>query len=152
MIELSSKRLVLISVAGLLAGLVLNFFFKAIEHLSGEKVYTLLLNVDYIPLLKEYSFPEWIEVSFHLLVSIVLSICLYLFLKRFQITSKKKQIIWSVLLCAVIGLVLYPTTSFSVRTPPLTSIPALLYWVGGHVLFGYVLGLMLANLTPSTKR
>lgn len=149
---LRTKQLLFVSIAGLIAGLVLNFVFKTIENVSGEKVYTLLLNVDYIPVLKEFSFPEWLEVSFHLVVSIVLSICLYLFLHAIHITSKRKQIAWSVMLCALIGVALYPTTAFSVHTPPLTSISSILYWVGGHLLFGYVLGQLLVQINSISKR
>ena len=59
------------SFAGFISGLFLGLFLKVIQHQFGIKVYTLLLNVDYIPVLKEIKFPEIIEFSFHLLISIV---------------------------------------------------------------------------------
>ncbi|MFE6075433.1 hypothetical protein ACFVQB_13260 [Paenibacillus sp. NPDC057886] len=33
---------------GLTSGLVLGFFLKAIQTYTGEKVYTLLLNIDFV--------------------------------------------------------------------------------------------------------
>ena len=38
--------------------------------MTGYKVYTLLLNIDYIPILNEFKFPEVVEVIFHLIVSV----------------------------------------------------------------------------------
>ncbi|WP_432355624.1 hypothetical protein [Sporosarcina sp. A2] len=125
---------------GLISGLILTCLFKWLESVTGEKIYTFLLNVDYIPVIGDISFPEWIEVVFHLIVSIVVTIGFYL---MFQLrTTWKRQ---SLLICTgvsiVIGIALFPTTALSDHTPEITDGLSLLYWLLGHAVFGAVLGL-----------
>jgi len=88
---------------GLVSGLFLAALLKIIEDFTQFKVYTLLLNVDYIPYIKTFVFPEYIEVGFHLIVSIVLSICLYLLIINLKISSRKKIIILCTFICFIIG-------------------------------------------------
>jgi len=129
---------------GIVSGILLTIILKLIESLTLYKVYTLLLNVDYIPILNQYEFPELIEVGFHLIVSIVLSICLYLLIIKTNIISRNKIIFLSTSVCIFIGIAIFPTTALSNRTPSITSIPAILYWLAGHALYGYALGYLLA--------
>lgn len=125
---------------GLLGGLILTFLFKWIESTTGEKVYTFLLNVDYIPVIGGIVFQEWIEVSFHIVVSVSVALGFYL-LYRLRPSWKKRAIA----ICAVgsvfIGIVLFPTTALSDRTPDLTDGLSLIYWLLGHAIFGAVLGI-----------
>lgn len=130
---------------GIVSGIVLALFFKIVEQMTGDKVYTLLLNVDYIPFINQYQFPEIIEVLFHLIVSILLAFFLLVFMMYKHISSPKYIVVWSVFICLVIGIVLYPTTAFSIRTPPLLSMSAIFYWLTGHVLYGVILGWFLRN-------
>ncbi|WP_231603548.1 hypothetical protein [Bacillus sp. FJAT-27231] len=130
---------------GLLSGIFLAIFFKVIEQSTHLKVYTLLLNVDYIPIINRYHFPEMIEVAFHLVISILLSITLAFVLHFHHIPLRKNAILWCTAACLLIGLLLFPTTAFSDRTPSITSIPSLLYWLGGHALYGFMLGCLFAR-------
>lgn len=123
---------------GLITGFVLNYYFKLIEGLTGDKVYTLLLNVDYFPILKNYVFPEWIEITFHLVVSLVLA-----FVYSFLWTKWKHPFLWTVVTSLVIGLLIYPSTGLSDRTPEVTDISALLWWQSGHLLYGLTLAWLL---------
>lgn len=125
---------------GLLSGMFLAIFLKLVEKATHLKVYTLLLNIDYIPIINHYHFPEIIEVAFHLIISILLSISLSLVLNYLGVTSGKSLILWCIAICLSIGLLLFPTTAFSDRTPSVTSLPALLYWLTGHGLYGFLLG------------
>ncbi|MDM5228543.1 hypothetical protein QUF73_20695 [Cytobacillus sp. NJ13] len=123
---------------GLASGIFLGLFLKMIELSSGIKVYTLLLNVDYFPVLKDYHFPELIEFVFHLIISAVLAVSLLLIIRkyrwnRFQIIGRTLLITFS------IGVLLYPTTALSDRTPELTSISAIVFWLLGHLLYGLLL-------------
>lgn len=68
--------------AGIAAGILLGLFLKIIEHITSLGVYTLLLNVDYVPLLKELKLSELVEFALHLAISILLSIALAIFLKQ----------------------------------------------------------------------
>lgn len=128
------------SFAGLISGLFLGLFLKVIQHQFGIEVYTLLLNVDYIPVLKEMKFPEIIEISFHLLISIVLGIFLLYVVKKYQWTNWKMVMI-TMVICLFIGAFLYPTTVLSYRTPSLTSISAFFFWQLGHILYGALLSI-----------
>lgn len=121
--------------------------------MTNFKVYTLLLNIDYIPYVNRFSFSEIIEVGFHLLVSISLTFFLYLAISRLKLNQKNDIILFSTLICLLIGIALYPTTTFSNRTPSLTSLPSIFYWLGSHILYGISVGMILQryfrkNSTP----
>ena len=134
------KGISLASIYGLIGGFVLTFLFKWIESMTGEKVYIFLLNVDYIPIIGNIVFPEWIEVSFHLLVSIAVALGFYI-MYQLRPHWKKRAIAICTIVSVVIGIALFPTTALSDRTPELTNIVALSYWLGGHAVFGAVLGI-----------
>lgn len=79
---------------GLISGLFLAALLKIIEQITHFKVYTLLLNVDYIPYINTFVFPERIEVGFHLIVSIALAICLYLLIIQRRVSSRRNIIVF----------------------------------------------------------
>ena len=128
---------------GIVSGVVLSVFFKWIEQATGHKVYTLLLNVDYIPVFRNYTYPEPVEVIFHLIVSIGL-----VFILQFVIEKRNiKQIIgFCALASLLIGVLIYPTTVLSMRTPPIDSMAAIVYWLIGHIVYGLLLGILLARI------
>lgn len=130
---------------GLISGLFLVAVLKIIEYITRFKVYTLLLNIDYIPYINTFNFPELVEVGFHLIVSLTLAICLYLLIVYRKVSSRKKIIILCTFVCFFIGIALFPTTTFSDRTPAFTSIPSLSYWIVGHIMYGYILGILFAH-------
>ena len=134
-----------ILLVGLVSGLVLNYYFKFIEWLTGDKVYTLLLNVDYFPILKNYTFPEWIEISFHMVVSFALAFIYAWLWKRWN-----KPFLYTVLTALLIGLIIYPTTGFSDRTPEVTDLSALAWWQTGHLLYGWLVAWLLQRLYTKT--
>ncbi|WP_134701759.1 hypothetical protein [Ammoniphilus sp. YIM 78166] len=136
--------------AGVVSGSLLGLLLKLVEHYSHIRVYTLLLNVDYIPLLNQFFLPELIEFSLHLLVSVGLSIILLYILEKKEVGKLEGfQVVFVVSL--LIGLLLYPTTSLSSRTPALTDGLAWIYWLLGHGLYGGVLGLMLRRRGQEKK-
>lgn len=139
------KNMLKAGMSGLIAGLVLNYMFKFVELVTEVKIYTLLLNVDYIPIVNRYTFPEVIEIAFHLIVSIVLSLCFYLLISYMKITAERKVIELCIVVCVVIGIVLFPTTALSDRTPSVTSLSAFSIWVMGHALYGFLLGVLQAR-------
>jgi hypothetical protein len=130
---------------GLISGLFLAALLKIVEHITRFKVYTLLLNVDYIPYVNTFVFPELVEVGFHLIVSLALAICLYLLIVYRKISSRKKIIFLCTFVCFIIGAALFSTTTFSDRTPAFTSIPSFSYWIVGHIMYGYILGILFAR-------
>lgn len=130
--------------AGIAAGILLGLCLKIIEHITTLKVYTLLLNVDYVPVLKELKLPELIEFALHLVISVLLSILLAIFLKS-ENWPRGRSLSWVSLVCLAVGLLLYPTTVLSNRTPELTDLAALLFWLAGHLLYGISLGWLLTG-------
>lgn len=127
------------AIIGIVAGIVLGFLLKCIQAVTDVKVYTLLLNVDYIPIFKEFHFPEWIEFAFHLIISIFIGIVLLYCVYRFS-WDKEAILKNSMIISVVLAIILYPTTLLSQQTPAFLSVSAFLYWCLGHMVYGFVLG------------
>jgi hypothetical protein len=128
--------------AGLISGVFLGLFLKVVEKSTSLKVYTLLLNVDYVPIIQRFELAEIIEFSIHLFISVVMSMGLLFFLNKKYIPTNKRILI-IVLFSLVIGIFLYPTTLLSDRTPSISDLPALGFWLLGHSLYGGMLGFLL---------
>ncbi|WP_284141639.1 hypothetical protein [Virgibacillus sp. LDC-1] len=126
--------------AGLVAGVLLGLFLKGVEAITAINVYTLLLNVDFVPMLNELTMSEGIEFTLHLVVSIVLAVALF-WLMKIRLWSKSKSMSILLLINVGIGFLLFPLTLLSERTPSIWSGEALLFWLFGHALYGVILGL-----------
>lgn len=137
--EMAGSFLVKAGWAGVVAGVVLGLFLKAVEWGTQVKVYTLLLNLDYVPVLQRYAFPEIVEFGIHVGISVGLSVVLGLYM-RYRKFAAEQVVRFVVLVSLVVGVLLYPTTALSERTPALTSVPAVIFWLTGHGLYGWVLG------------
>lgn len=131
------RRLMALCVIGLLAGSIFGGLLKLIELLTDKKVYTLLLNVDYFPILKDVSRSELMDFMFHLIVSMIVVIVLFNCLKYMDRAYNVMDYVW---LNIAIAFVLYLTTTFSERTPLLTDWIALAYWTAGHIVYGLLIG------------
>lgn len=131
-----------VMIASLVAGCLFGIFFKVVENLTGSRVYTLLLNVDYIPILKNYRFPEVIEFSFHLVISWFITAILYTLRNKYK-WNNGTLIRNSIVLQMIIGCMLFPTTTFSTRTPNFTDFYAFSWWLAGHILYGILVGVLL---------
>ncbi|MBP1993900.1 hypothetical protein [Paenibacillus eucommiae] len=117
------------SVYGLITGFILGFFFKLIEANGLADVYTLLLNVDFLPFFPE-PLPEWQEFSFHLIVAIVIGIVFTLLIQY-----RPNPWLWGALLGLVPVPLFIPLTLLSHRTPSIYDVSALCWWIAGHVLY-----------------
>lgn len=137
---MNGKHIMKATGIGILSGLLLSFMLKGIQQLTGDKVYTLLLNVDYFPILKHIQFSEPVEVLFHLIVSVILCIIItYFYIHSGSFFSR--YVVWmTMLLNVVIGMLLFPTTTFSERTPELMDGSAFFWWLAGHAVYGVVAG------------
>lgn len=148
-IEFIKRNWLAIIISGIIPGLLFALFFKIIESLRGAKVYTLILNVDYIPFFKNYTYPESIEVLFHLIISVILTACLFLLFDKLRMTSRKNMFKYTIFINLAIGLFIYPTTMLSNRTPEITDLTALFYWLLGHVIYGYLLSIFIYKTKAS---
>lgn len=136
------RRLKIIWIGGI-SGVVLGVFLKLTEQITSNRVYTLLLNVDYIPILKDLPLNEFGEFMLHMIVSVILVPVIYVALKQI---GHEQNLFAYTLLSSLIGAVIYITTSFSERTPDLLDGTSFLFWVIGHVLFGWVTGFLIAKI------
>ncbi len=120
--------------AGLISGIVLGLVLKWIQYRTGSLVYTLLLNIDFIPLLPP-RLPEWLEFALHLVVALVLGV-----LFRWWITRWQHPWLAGLTLGFASSLLFFPLTMLSDRVPAVQDWQAYMYWLSGHVLYGMVLG------------
>jgi hypothetical protein len=128
--------------AGLLSGVFLGLFFNVVERITHLKVYTLLLNLDYVPVINKFYVPEPIQFMIHLIISIFIAFGFAFYFNQKTLNPFKKLILVT-LLSSLIGVLLFPTTALSNQTPEITNFPALSYWLIGHGLYGFILGTML---------
>lgn len=131
------KRIFYLIGIGIVTGTIFGLLLKIIQGISGKKVYTLLLNVDYIPWFRDREFSEFVEFSFHLAVSILVVILLYGLFKRMSIAYKKAPYIFS---SGFIAFMLFATTSFSLRTPDVLDAAAFGWWFIAHLIYGWLVG------------
>ncbi|MCM3398769.1 MULTISPECIES: hypothetical protein [Oceanobacillus] len=143
------KRLCNLISSGIISGLVLGIFLKMVELFTGKAVYVLLLNVDYIPIIKEWNMHEAIEFGLHLIVSIILVLCIYFLLERWKLQN---QMLPYIIVNVLIGCILYFTTQLSERTPDLMDRTAFLFWAVGHLIYGVVVWLLIQLLLREKER
>lgn len=146
---MSRRSLYKVSIIGIVAGLLLALFFKVMETTSGHKVYTLLLNIDYIPVLNTVQFPEIVEVGFHIIISIGVCLFLFFFIRFKKITQSKRIIRFCVFVNVLIAILYYPTTLLSERTPAFKNLWALVFWIIGHIGYGWGVGVLLTKLVKN---
>lgn len=133
------KRLKLAFI-GIISGLFLGAFLWGVQIITTKYVYTLLINVDYIPVLKEWNMHPITELVLHLIVSVIVIFVLYAIFKRWDMQCR---VLPYVMANGAIGILLYGTTAFSTRTPELLDYFAIFYWIIGHLLYGVIVGIFL---------
>ncbi len=121
---------------GLISGVILGLFFKWIEYTGIADVYTLLLNVDFVPQLPQ-PLPEWFEFSLHLIVSLVIGIMFCALM-----SWRRKALMWGLLMGIAPIPLFIPLTLLSDRTPAIDDFSALTWWIIGHVIYGLSLSLL----------
>ncbi|MBM7703365.1 hypothetical protein [Metabacillus iocasae] len=125
---------------GLISGSVLGLFLKWIETITGKKVYTLLLNIDFIPVIGAVTWPESIEFFFHLLIAFIIGILFVYAAKKFTTQSWKWLLVISTILTLPTIPLYFPLTILAIKeTPALNDFMAILYWTIGHLLFALTL-------------
>lgn len=121
---------------GIATGLILGVVLWLVEAVTGEKVYTLLMNIDFIPVLGDIEWPVWMEWVFHLLLSWAIAI-VYLAWIRFQ-TEGETSARWatSLLLSVMAAITYFPLTDLAIKeTPPIDDVSAIFYWFTAHFIY-----------------
>ncbi|UOQ86534.1 hypothetical protein [Gracilibacillus salinarum] len=118
-------------VIGTIAGMVLGVFLLVVESITGEKVYTLLLNVDFVPFLQNRT-SVLLEWFFHLLIAWMIT--------WVYVTFTNRRMSTVLFISCAAALTYFPLTIIAVQsTPAVSNGMAILYWFIGHGLFGITL-------------
>src|SRR5699024_575800 len=128
-----------LSLIGIIAGIVLAAFLKMIQLLTGNKAYVLLFEVDYVPILQHLYPVSVVQFAFHFGTCILSVIVLYFFLRFFHL---EKTVVAYVAFIMIGSSILYLLTMLSPKTPDVTDMFALGYWVIGHGIFSFVTGVL----------
>jgi len=124
---------------GIISGLILGGVLGIVQQFTNKKVYLLLMNVDYIPIVKDWNVGPVMGFIFHLIVSVALVFVLYYVLKKLKLHQK---IAIYILVNTLGGALLFSLTALSERTPAITDAAAFIYWVLGHAIYGSSVGVM----------
>ncbi|MGV4967212.1 hypothetical protein ACVB78_16280 [Priestia aryabhattai] len=126
---------------GMLSGIILGLCLKWIEWLTGKQVYTLLLNVDFIPIIGPIQWPEWVEFVFHLLIAVAIGIVFVYIVGKLNNMSIRKIVLCSFLLTLPTIPLYFPLTLLALKpTPAVDDAVAIFYWTAGHLIFAAALG------------
>ncbi|MER2258776.1 MAG: hypothetical protein ABS945_09245 [Priestia megaterium] len=126
---------------GMLSGIILGLCLKWIEWLTGKQVYTLLLNVDFIPIIGPIQWPEWVEFVFHLLIAAAIGIVFVYIVGKLNNMSIRKIVLCSFLLTLPTIPLYFPLTLLALKpTPAADDAVAIFYWTAGHLIFAAALG------------
>lgn len=125
---------------GTTSGLVLGLYMWFVEQVTGKRIYTLLMNVDFIPILGEIDWPIFMEWLFHLIISWIIGILFaYAFTYQLKNTNRSRWLSASIL-SGIAAITYVPLTILAIKeTPALTDGVAIFYWLMGHVLYAITL-------------
>lgn len=128
---------------GFWSGLIIGGLMKWIEVMTGEKIYSLLLNVDFMPFIGDVEWSEVTEFFFHLLVSFALGI-LFVYIAKRRTYSFGQLTIISLVMCMPLYLLYFPLSALAIRTdlPALGNMNAFLYWVLAHFAYALLLPIL----------
>jgi hypothetical protein len=128
----------------MLSGIFLGLLLKLIESISQIRVYTLLLNVDFIPIINQIKWSEPIEFLFHIVISIFIS---FVFILLADLLNLQKSLdkLWllSLILCLpTFGLYFVLSLLAIQEVPAWNYLPAFTYWTIAHLIYAWVLPLL----------
>ncbi|AIY05976.1 hypothetical protein Plano_2011 [Planococcus sp. PAMC 21323] len=127
---------------GFWSGLILGLLLKWIQSVTGENVYTLLLNIDFIPIIGNVQWSEVTEFIFHMIVSLVIGIVFVFLAKRRKYTFGQ-LVILSLLISIPLPFLFFILSSLAVTAdvPAVNDWNAFLYWVFGHLTYSLLLSI-----------
>ncbi|MBM6618604.1 hypothetical protein [Bacillus suaedaesalsae] len=129
--------------SGVIGGVILGFFLKVVQTFTGIKVYTLLLNVDFLPILGRVIWSEFVEFFFHLCISFLLGM-IYSFIPK----TKTHPYITSFIITIPTIPLFYVLIHLSIKeTVSITDLTGFLLWTIGHILFAFSLAASYQYLT-----
>jgi hypothetical protein len=126
---------------GIASGLLLGMILKFLQSLTGINVYILLLNVDFIPYLRDVRWAEWVEFLFHLIISCLIGILFVKLIHQFKLTGRAVWIL-SFALTLPAFLLYFPLSFLAIKEVPGIFDPSgIALWFIGHLVYGISLPL-----------
>ncbi len=129
---------------GIISGSFLGLLLKLIESISQIRVYTLLLNVDFIPFINQVKWSEPIEFLFHVVISICISF-VFIFLVDQLKSQKSLGKLWllSLIMCLpTIGLYFVLSILAIQEVPAWNDWLAFTFWTIAHLIYASLLPLL----------
>jgi hypothetical protein len=138
---------------GIGSGILLGLLLKLVEFVSQIRVYTLLLNVDFIPFIGQIEWSEPTEFLFHVIISISIA---YVFIYLADLLHLKKSLfkLWllSFILCLpTLGLYFILSVSAIKVVPAWNDWLAFTYWTIAHLIYAWVLPLLYLKTIKKEK-
>lgn len=131
------KKAGLLTIIGILAGIVLLLMLKLVLLTTGNTAYILLFNFDYVPIVNTLK-PVWFfGYVFHFFTCVVSVIALFYILKKWHLQFR---ILPYILVYGVGGGALFFLTALSDQPPASNDWVAWIYWTLAHGIYGYVVG------------
>ncbi|MET3728884.1 putative outer membrane lipoprotein [Fictibacillus halophilus] len=127
---------------GTIAGILLACFFYILEVLFEIKLYTFLLNIDFLPLPDSVLYNEPFQFVLHIIIAIFLIAFVDVICKVY---SHPYQI--SLIINGIMSFTFFPLYYLAVEKPfsaPLT-LPFLI-WLIGHILFAIIIAFFVKRL------
>lgn len=128
---------------GLWSGIILGFLMKWIQAVTGEEIYNLLLNVDFLPFFGSINWSEPVEFFFHLIIAVIIGI-VYVYIAKIKPFSFGMLVIISLVMCLPLFPLYFILSSLAIRddVPGLTDGSAILYWTFAHLTYALLLPIL----------
>src|SRR5699024_1189876 len=117
---------------GIVSGLILGGVLGIVQQFTNKKVYLLLMNVDYIQIVKDLNVVPVMAFILYLFLSIAVFLVLYYIFEKLKLDQK---IAMYILVNIFGGALLFSLSALSLRTPAITDAAAFIYFVIGHAIY-----------------
>lgn len=128
---------------GFWSGLILGLLMKWIQSVTGEQIYTLLLNIDFIPIIGDVQWSEVTKFIFHMSISLIIGI-VFVYLAKRRNYSFGQLVIISLLISVPFPFLYFILAQLAVEAnvPATTDWGAFLYWVFSHLTYSLLLPIL----------
>ena len=124
------------ALTGLISGVLMGFLMKLFQRLFQKDVYTLLLNIDFIPYFGTITFSETVEFIFHLLVALIIGIIFVCIAQKYKVATLRNLFLLSFVLTFPTIFLYFPLTTLAIKeTPGVTDYFAFILWAIAHLFF-----------------
>lgn len=136
------NRLINWFIFGTIAGTLLACFFYWIERGLEIKLYTFLLNIDFLPLPDTIIYSVPVQFVMHLFISVILIAIIDILYERFS-----HPFLLSVIINAIMSFTFFPLYQMAISKPffPPFFFPFTL-WIIGHILYALLIGYLVSYI------